>query len=87
MVYSMSAKHSITCPIRCTACDTKERMQMNRDNLIDISDLQNITLNSGDLRALIIILENATSHLILPSEATEALARLQKLIEHQRSHP
>jgi hypothetical protein len=53
---------------------------MNRENSIDISDLQNVNISVGDLRALVTVLEAATSHLILPSEATEALARLRKLI-------
>lgn len=57
------------------------------ENKIDITDLQNVTLSLSDLRAIVTLLEAATSHLILPPEATEAFARLQKLIEHQRSHP
>jgi hypothetical protein len=32
-------------------------------------------------RALVVVLEAATSHLIIPNEATAALDRLQKLIE------
>ena len=51
------------------------------ENKIDITDLQNISLTVSDLRAIVTLLEAATSHLILPSEATEALARLQKLID------
>jgi hypothetical protein len=51
------------------------------DNQIDIRDLQNVTLSVGDLRALITVLEYATSHLILPDEATKALERLRKLME------
>jgi hypothetical protein len=77
----MSAKHSITCPIRCTACDAlKGESEMPFENKIDITDLQNVALSLSDLRALVTVLEAATSHLILPSEATEALARLRKLI-------
>jgi hypothetical protein len=56
---------------------------MNRDNSIDISDLQNVSLSVSDLRAIVTLLEAATSHLVLPSEATEALARLQKLIDRR----
>jgi hypothetical protein len=51
-----------------------------RDNEIDIRDLQNVTLSVGDLRALILVLEAATSHLILPSEVPAALERLKKLL-------
>jgi hypothetical protein len=51
-----------------------------KDNQIDISELQNITLSVADLRALIIVLECATSHLILPDEATKAFERLRGLV-------
>ena len=48
-----------------------------KDNEINISDLQNITLTVGDIKAIIIVLEAATSHLLLPDEATAALDRLR----------
>jgi hypothetical protein len=54
---------------------------MNRDNSIDISDLKNVTISVGDLRALVTVLEHATAHLVFPAEVTAALARLQKLID------
>jgi hypothetical protein len=61
----------------------QRRKQMNRDNSIDISDLQNVTISVGDLRALVCVLEAATSHLIMPSEATTALEQLRKLIDRK----
>jgi hypothetical protein len=54
---------------------------MNRDNEIDVRDLQNVTLSGGDLRALVTVLEAATSHLVFPDdEVKTALERLRKLI-------
>jgi hypothetical protein len=44
--------------------------------LVDISDLQ-----IDDLRALILVLEAASAHLILPDEAIAALEHLHKLID------
>jgi hypothetical protein len=54
---------------------------MPKDNSIDITDLQNADLKVGDLRAIVTVLECATSHLLLPDEATKALERLRKLID------
>jgi hypothetical protein len=51
----------------------------HKNNSIDITDLQNADLKVGDLKAIVTILECATSHLLLPDEATKALERLQKL--------
>jgi hypothetical protein len=50
-----------------------------KDNEFDISDLKNVTLTFGDLRAIVTLLEWATAHLLLPDEATKARERLQKL--------
>jgi hypothetical protein len=52
-----------------------------KDNKIDISDLQNVTLSVGDLKALVTVLECSVAHLILPAEASAALVRLRKLID------
>jgi hypothetical protein len=52
-----------------------------KDNEIDISDLKNVTINVGDLRALVTVLECATAHLLIPDEASVALERLRRLIE------
>jgi hypothetical protein len=51
-----------------------------KDNTIDITDLQTITLTVADLRAIVFVLECATEHLILPEEATTAINRLRKLV-------
>jgi hypothetical protein len=53
------------------------------ENKIDITDLQNVTLSVSDLRAIVMLLEAATSHLIVPSEVTTALTRLQRLVERK----
>jgi hypothetical protein len=53
---------------------------MHRDNQIDISDLQNVTLSAGDLKAIVTVLEAATAILILPDEVTVALDRLREKI-------
>jgi hypothetical protein len=53
------------------------------DNKINIDDLQNVSISVGDLRALVTVLEAATSHLIIPDEAATALARLQRLAERK----
>jgi hypothetical protein len=53
---------------------------MNRNNQINTDHLKTADLKVQDLRDIVTVLENATSHLILPPEATEALARLRKLI-------
>jgi hypothetical protein len=50
-----------------------------KDNEIDISNLQKADLTIGDLRAIVTLLECATTHLILPDEATKALDRLRVL--------
>ena len=52
----------------------------------DLSDDQKAeyaapVITVGDVRALILVLEAATSHLLLPDEAVKALDRLRKLIE------
>jgi len=52
-----------------------------KDNQIDIRDQMNADLTIGDLRAIVTLLECATSHLILPDEATQALDRLRGLID------
>jgi hypothetical protein len=75
----MSNKHSISLP----QVRHQRRKQMNRDNSIDITDLQNVTLSVGDLKALVVVLEHATAHLLLPDEATTALERLHKLIDRK----
>jgi hypothetical protein len=49
-----------------------------KDNEIDISDLQNVTISIGDLRAIVTLLEAATSHLLVTDDTTKALERLQK---------
>jgi hypothetical protein len=51
------------------------------DNSIDISDLQNVTISLGDLKAIVTVLEAATAHLILPNEVTAALGRLRGLTD------
>jgi hypothetical protein len=54
-----------------------------KDNEIDISDLKNVTLNVGDLRAIITLFECSVDHLLLPDEATVALGRLAtKVLDH-----
>jgi hypothetical protein len=54
-----------------------------QDNQIDITDLKTVSLTIADIRALIIILECATSHLLLPDEATAALDRLRAAIDRR----
>jgi hypothetical protein len=54
-----------------------------RDNQIDIRELQNVSVTAGDIRALLVVLECATTHLLLPDEATVALDRLRKLIDRK----
>ena len=53
------------------------------EDKIDISDLQNVTLTVGDLKAIITVLEAATSHLILDNEATVALDRRRQLTDRK----
>jgi hypothetical protein len=52
-----------------------------KDNQIDIRDHQTVAISVGDLRAIVTLLECATSHLILPDEATHALDKLRGLID------
>jgi hypothetical protein len=56
---------------------------MARDNQIDIRELQSVSVTAGDIRALLVVLECATAHLLLPDEATVALDRLRKLIDRK----
>jgi hypothetical protein len=52
-----------------------------KDTEIDIRDHMNADLTIGDLRAIVTVLEAATSHLLIPDEAATALDRLHKLID------
>jgi hypothetical protein len=53
--------------------------QMN----IPTDHLKSADLRVQDVRDIVLMLEAATSHLILPPEVTTALARLRKLIDRK----
>jgi hypothetical protein len=56
---------------------------MNRDNQIPTDHLKTVDLKVQDLKDVVTLLEAATSHLIMPDEATKALERLQRLVERK----
>jgi hypothetical protein len=56
---------------------------MNRDNQIPTDHLKTVDLKVQDLKDIVTLLEAATSHLIMPDEATKALERLQRLVERK----
>jgi hypothetical protein len=52
-----------------------------KDNEIDVTDLKNVTISLGDLKAIVCVLEAATAPFVLPDEVTAALGRLRGLID------
>jgi hypothetical protein len=53
------------------------------NNQIDISDLKNVTISVGDLRALVTVLDALAAPFVLPAEAMVAIDRLRKLIDRK----
>jgi hypothetical protein len=56
---------------------------MNKNNSIDITDLQKADLTVGDLKDLVAVLECCSAHLVLPTAVEASLRRLVEKVERK----